>query len=93
MHELHINTSYYLDCLGVHTLNCTHGNVRLESGRNEREGTLRVCIGGIWGTVCNTGWDSRDAAVVCRQLGFPTNGTINVRCMRQQLIIVHYFVP
>ena len=56
-------------------LNCTHGDIRLESGRNTREGTLRVCIAGIWSTVCNSGWDSQDAAVVCRQLGFPLSGS------------------
>ena len=60
---------------GTLMLNCTHGDIRLESGRNDREGTLRVCIGDIWSTVCNYGWDSRDAAVVCQQLGFPTSGT------------------
>ena len=60
---------------GTLMLNCTHGDIQLESGRNDREGTLRVCIGHIWSTVCISGWDSRDAVVVCRQLGFPTSGT------------------
>ena len=57
-------------------LNCTHGDIRLESGRFEREGRVRVCIGGIWSTVCNPGWDSRDAAIVCRQLTFPVSGSL-----------------
>ena len=65
-------------------LNCTHGDIRLESGRNDREGTVRICIGGIWSTVCNSGWDSQDAAVVCRQLGFPTSGSYLTN-----MIIVH----
>ena len=62
---------------GTPILNCTHGDIQLESGRNGREGTLRVCIGGVWSTVCSSGWDSQDAAVVCRQLGFPISGSLN----------------
>ena len=38
--------------------------------QNKFEGLVEVCKGGIWKTVCNQGWDDREARVVCRQLGF-----------------------
>ena len=53
--------------------NCTEGQIRLRGG-SQRQGTVEICLSGFWGTICDNSWDSRDASVVCRQLGYPVLG-------------------
>ena len=53
---------------------CSQGNIRLVHGLTAREGTVEICMNGIWGAVCDNGWDNRDAQVICHQLGHSVIG-------------------
>ena len=56
---------------------CIIGDVRLFGGKRPTEGTVEVCVDGEWQTICGYNWDTNDATVVCRQLGYSTTGLTN----------------
>ena len=47
---------------------CSHGDVRLVGGYTDYEGRLEVCISGDRGHVCDDGFYTSTALVVCKQL-------------------------
>ena len=59
--------------------NCTHGDLRIASRSDDEsalssEGRLEICVNGVWGTICDLKYGTRDATVACKQLGYDGQG-------------------
>jgi deleted-in-malignant-brain-tumors protein 1 len=52
--------------------------IRLVDGTSSYEGRVEIFVENQWGTICDDGWSTIDAEVVCRQLGLPPNGAIAI---------------
>ena len=65
---------------------CDDWEMRLVGGEIPNEGRLEVCFNNQFGTICDDGWDARDAAVVCGQLGFQREGML--KCFDLFVIII-----
>ena len=54
-----------------------NGAVRLVNGRRASEGSVQICVDGVWGHVCGGSWSAANTKVVCRQLGYSTMCKLN----------------
>ena len=61
-------------CVPAPNRTCENGDVRLVDGRVKSEGRVEVCFNNHWGTICHDSWGIPEAQVVCRELGYTTEG-------------------
>lgn len=64
-----------LICLSVA---CASGAIRLVGGTDQYEGRLEICVSNVWGTVCDNMWDTTDASVACKQLGYSEHSQLAI---------------
>lgn len=73
------NNVCYINCFGlkvvvlIRVLNDLYLNlvlVWLSNGFDYFEGVLEIFYDGVWGIVCDDGWDVKEILVVCREFGF-----------------------
>ena len=59
-------------CVCVSGQEATLQDIRLVQGASNgvRDGRVEVQYQGLWGTICQDGFDNQDAGVICRMLGY-----------------------
>ena len=60
--------------------------IRLQEGSYSNQGRAEVYCNGQWGTICDDGFSSNEAKIVCRQLGY--NSFYNYNHLNYMLVIL-----
>ena len=72
---------FFLSFIGP--VGCNEGEVRLADGGFSQRGRVEHCYNGVWGTICDSGWDNTDVYSLCRGLGYDGTGNGINTCTRQ----------
>ena len=60
----------FIDSTRIWDSNPYDGMIRLQGGNYSNQGRVEVYCNGQWGTICDNGFGSSDAKVICKQLGY-----------------------
>ena len=55
------------------------GMIRLQGGDFANQGRVEVYCNGQWGTICDNGFGSDDANIICKQLGYSGYARMNYK--------------
>ena len=74
---MYLVTDYIMYCMyRMRYIGCNDGDIMLVGGDSNAVGTVEVCYRNTWGLISDQNWDDDDAKVVCRQLGYNAEGTV-----------------
>ena len=76
-------------CCVYYIADCVDGDVRLQDGTQPSNGRVEICQHGIWQSVCSSHWDQNDAVVLCRQLGYDSEGMLDLYTSTCRIMFSH----
>ena len=63
-----------ITCMHYIGSQCIENSIQLVGELSQHEGSPVICLGGSWGKICGISNFTAAAVVICRQLGFSTEG-------------------